>query len=167
MISESAIRLTAWRVENIPSPPDVVKLGSTSERTESGRIKPRKEFTPLRLKFCSPNRSPPIKRASASRPPRTTITTENMVSLASAGLFPLSISDEIIITSMLVTARVRMMVPSGSRNISARWSACLTTANEEESMMRKSHRKRTHPKPKPGLVPSHAFPRIMNASVVP
>ena len=112
--------LTEVSRENMPTPPFSVKLGRMSEKTERGRISPRKELTPFRFTFCSPKRSPPVRSAVPSSPPNTIMTTENMVSRARAGLLPCSISAEIIITSMPVTARVRISVPSGSFRISAR-----------------------------------------------
>jgi len=75
---------------------------------------------------------PPIKRTAPTIPLSTIITTENIASRAVPGCpCPADMTAVIIITSIPVTAMVSTSVPNGSPSLTARPSACRTTAKEE------------------------------------
>ena len=68
------------------------------------------------------------------------IKTANIVSRASAGLpSPVSMTEAIIITSMVMADNVRISVPKGSPKRTARLSAWRTTAKADAKMTQKSH----------------------------
>ena len=68
------------------------------------------------------------------------IITANRVSRTSVGLFsPCNIMVEMLITSMAVTASVRMSVPKGSPRRRATWSACRTTEITEPRTTLNNH----------------------------
>ncbi len=116
-----------------------MKFGSTRPRTVNGTIRDKNEFAPCRLYSCSWWRKPPTSNATPIIPLSTIITIPYMVSRANVGLFsPVSMTAEIIITSMPMTESVSTSVPRGSPSLTARLSAWCTTAKAELMMTAKS-----------------------------
>ena len=92
--------------------------------TVNDTIRDKKELAPLRLYSCSWWRRPPSSNETPIMPLSTIITTPNIASRASAGFdSPVSMTAEIIMTSMPITASVSTSVPRGSPRRTARLSA--------------------------------------------
>ena len=100
-------------------------------------------------------------------PFRTIISTENSVSRPRVGLSaPVSITAEIMTTSMLMTDRVRMIVPKGSPRRIARASAWRTTPNASHAITAKSQVKSRPYQRRLDRSASQRLPNARKSSVV-